>query len=54
MAGFTLVRDLGTEGAAFDDVGLKQAIEKGDYSRPTDDRCYEGYCCQRKLWTKPA
>lgn len=29
MAGFTTVRDLGTEGAGFDDAGLKQAIEKG-------------------------
>ena len=29
MAGFTTVRDLGTEGAAYDDVGLKMAIEKG-------------------------
>lgn len=29
MAGFTMVRDLGTEGAAFDDVGLKQSIDKG-------------------------
>jgi imidazolonepropionase-like amidohydrolase len=29
MAGFTTVRDLGTEGADYDDVGLKQAIEKG-------------------------
>ena len=29
MAGFTMVRDLGTEGAAYDDVGLKQSIEKG-------------------------
>ena len=29
MAGFTTVRDLGTEGAEFDDVGLKTAIEKG-------------------------
>jgi imidazolonepropionase-like amidohydrolase len=29
MAGFTTVRDLGTEGAAFDDVGLKTAINKG-------------------------
>ncbi len=28
MAGFTTVRDLGTEGALYDDVGLKQAIEK--------------------------
>ncbi|MBD2751953.1 metal-dependent hydrolase family protein [Spirosoma validum] len=29
MAGFTTVRDLGTEGADYDDVGLKQAIDQG-------------------------
>jgi imidazolonepropionase-like amidohydrolase len=29
MAGFTTVRDLGTEGAIYDDAGLKKAIEKG-------------------------
>ena len=29
LAGFTTVRDLGTEGAMYDDVGLKHAIEKG-------------------------
>lgn len=29
MAGFTTVRDLGTEGAGYDDVGLKMAINKG-------------------------
>jgi imidazolonepropionase-like amidohydrolase len=29
MAGFTTVRDLGTEGAMYDDVGLKHAIQKG-------------------------
>ena len=29
MAGFTTVRDLGTEGAMYDDDGLKKAIEKG-------------------------
>lgn len=29
MAGFTTVRDLGTEGSMYDDVGLKKAIEKG-------------------------
>ncbi|MDQ8154962.1 MAG: amidohydrolase family protein [Gemmatimonadota bacterium] len=29
MAGFTMVRDLGTEGAGYADVGLKQAIEQG-------------------------
>lgn len=29
MAGFTSARDLGTEGAGYADVGLKQAIDKG-------------------------
>jgi imidazolonepropionase-like amidohydrolase len=29
LAGFTTIRDLGTEGAAYDDVGLKQAVEEG-------------------------
>jgi len=29
MAGFTSARDLGTEGAGFADVGLKQAIDQG-------------------------
>jgi imidazolonepropionase-like amidohydrolase len=29
MAGFTTIRDLGTEGAMYDDVGLKTAIQKG-------------------------
>ena len=29
MAGFTTVRDLGTEGAAYADVGLKEAVEQG-------------------------
>jgi len=29
MAGFTTERDLGTEGAGYADVGLKQAVEKG-------------------------
>jgi imidazolonepropionase-like amidohydrolase len=29
LAGFTTLRDLGTEGAAYADVGLKQAIEQG-------------------------
>jgi imidazolonepropionase-like amidohydrolase len=29
MAGFTMVRDLGTEGAGYSDVGLKQAIDQG-------------------------
>ena len=34
MAGFTTVRDLGTEGALYDDAGLKTAIEKGIISGP--------------------
>jgi imidazolonepropionase-like amidohydrolase len=29
LAGFTTTRDLGTEGAFYDDIGLKQAIDKG-------------------------
>ncbi len=29
MAGFTTLRDLGTEGAGYADVGLRQAVEKG-------------------------
>jgi imidazolonepropionase-like amidohydrolase len=29
LAGFTTVRDLGSEGAGYSDVGLKQAIEEG-------------------------
>lgn len=29
LAGFTTIRDLGTEGAGYADVGLKRAIEKG-------------------------
>ena len=29
MAGFTLIRDLGTEGAGYADVELKQAVEQG-------------------------
>jgi imidazolonepropionase-like amidohydrolase len=29
LAGFTTVRDLGTEGAGYSDVGLKQAIDQG-------------------------
>jgi imidazolonepropionase-like amidohydrolase len=29
MAGFTTIRDLGTEGAGYADVGLKEAVEQG-------------------------
>jgi imidazolonepropionase-like amidohydrolase len=34
LAGFTTARDLGTEGADYDDVGLKQAIEQGIVAGP--------------------
>jgi imidazolonepropionase-like amidohydrolase len=34
LAGFTMVRDLGSEGAGYADVGLKQAIEKGAIPGP--------------------
>src|SRR5258708_16274678 len=34
MAGFTTVRDLGTEGAGYADVGLKQAVNQGIIPRP--------------------
>jgi imidazolonepropionase-like amidohydrolase len=34
LAGFTTVRDLGTEGAGYADVGLKRAIEKGAIPGP--------------------
>ncbi len=33
-AGFTTIRDLGTEGSLYDDVGLKQSIEKGIITGP--------------------
>lgn len=34
MAGFTTMRDLGTEGAMYDDAGLKTAIEKNIFPGP--------------------
>jgi imidazolonepropionase-like amidohydrolase len=34
LAGFTTIRDLGTEGAGYADVGLKRAIEKGAIMGP--------------------
>ncbi|HTU89767.1 MAG TPA: amidohydrolase family protein [Gemmataceae bacterium] len=34
LAGFTTLRDLGTEGAGYADVGLKQAIDEGIVSGP--------------------
>jgi imidazolonepropionase-like amidohydrolase len=44
MAGFTTVRDLGTEGAMYDDVGLKNTIEKGHYTRAKNNMCNKSYC----------
>src|SRR4029078_3375335 len=34
LSGFTTLRDLGTEGAGYADVGIKSAIEKGIIPRP--------------------
>src|ERR1017187_7795266 len=34
LAGFTTIRDLGTEGAGWADVGLKQAVERGIIAGP--------------------
>ena len=33
LAGFTTIRDLGTEGAGYADVGLRQAVEQGIIAR---------------------
>ena len=38
-AGFTTLRDLGTEGAEYDDVGIKQSIEKGIIAGPRLSVC---------------
>ncbi|RYF02147.1 MAG: amidohydrolase family protein, partial [Oxalobacteraceae bacterium] len=34
QAGFTTLRDLGTEGAGYDDVGIKRAIDEGQVPGP--------------------
>src|SRR5207248_7578319 len=34
LAGFTLLRDLGTEGAGFSDLAIKRAIEEGKIPGP--------------------
>jgi hypothetical protein len=47
LAGFTTVRDLGTEGAGYADVGLKQAIAQGI----VPDR---GCWWPRARWSRPA
>ena len=52
FAGFTTVRDLGTEGAGYSDVGLKQAIEKGIITGSAHVGCNTRYCSHGQLWTK--
>ena len=52
MAGFTTIRDLGSEGAGYADVGIKQAINKGGDSRAAYAGRRTGYRGHRKLWTK--
>ncbi|MEJ7663379.1 MAG: hypothetical protein WKG07_29465 [Hymenobacter sp.] len=48
LAGFTTARDLGTEGAGYADVGLKQAIDRRHYSRA------RGCWWPRAPWWLPA
>ena len=50
MAGFTTVRDLGTEGAMYDDVGLKTAIQERSDSGSKNYLCNKSDRCQRCLW----
>jgi imidazolonepropionase-like amidohydrolase len=38
LAGFTTIRDLGTEGAGYADVGLKQAVQQGIIPGPRHAR----------------
>ena len=45
LSGFTTIRDLGTEGAGYADVGLKQAVEQGIVPGPrmlVDDPSHRG------------
>ncbi len=48
-AGFTTARDLGTEGAGYADVGLKQAIDAGHHPGTAIDRRHPRNRCDRKL-----
>ena len=36
LSGFTTIRDLGTEGAVYADVGIKQAVDQGIVPGPAD------------------
>ena len=51
-AGFTTERDLGTEGAGYADVGLKQAINQGHHPGPADAGRDEGDRRARRLWAE--
>ena len=52
MAGITTVRDLGTEGAGYADVGLKQAIEDGIIPGPRMLVADAGDRGDRHLWAE--
>ena len=49
LAGFTTIRDLGTEGAGYADVGLKQAIDQGIVPGPRHARRDAGHRRHRQL-----
>ena len=49
QAGFTTIRDLGTEGAGYGDVGIKQAIEQGIIPGPRMIVVDARNCRDRKL-----
>ena len=52
LAGFTTVRDLGTEGAGYGDVGLKKAIEQGIVPGPRMIVVTRAIVATRKLWSE--
>ena len=49
MAGFTTVRDLGTEGAQYADVELKAGGQPGHHSRSPNTRLHAGHRRHRQL-----
>ena len=49
LAGFTTIRDLGTEGAGYADVGIKQAINEGIIPGPRTARGHAGHRGNGKL-----
>ena len=52
QAGFTTFRDLGTEGAGYADVGLKQSVEQGIIPGPRLIDHYSRDCSDGHLWSK--